>query len=133
MFRPQGREVNILEDKFERNYAQNKNFHNILTSIKFGHHNLIFFNFYFVIWCHGLNRSFYSEISLKQRSRKISKYHNAMFIMLRVTIEPAVFFIIKFFIKRCVPRIEKCKIVPSRVRNQYDLGIEWQRKLISWF
>ena len=49
MFRPQGREVNILEDKFERNYAQNKNFHNILTSIKFGHHNLIFFNFYFVI------------------------------------------------------------------------------------
>ena len=92
MFRPQGRELNILEDKFERNYSQNKNFHNILTSIKFGDHKLIFFNFYFVIWCHGINRSFYSEIPLKQRSRKISKYHNSMFIMLRVKIEPAVFF-----------------------------------------
>ena len=92
MFRPQGRELNILEDKFERNYSQNKNFHNILSSIKFGDHKLIFFNFYLVIWCHGINHSFYSEIPLKQSFRKISKYHNSMFIMLRVTIEPAVFF-----------------------------------------
>ena len=51
--------------------------------------------------------------------------------MLRVTIEPAVFFIIRVFIERHVPKIEKCKIVPSRVRNQYDLEIEWQRKIIS--
>ena len=54
-----------------------------------------------------------------------------MFIMLRVTIEPAVFFVFRVFIERYVPKIEKCKIVPSRVRNQYDLVIEWQRKIIS--
>ena len=42
MFCPQGRLVDILEDKFKSNYSQNKNFHNILTSIKFGHHKLIF-------------------------------------------------------------------------------------------
>ena len=43
---------------------------------------------------------FYSEIPLKQSARKISKYHNSTFIMLRVTIEPAVLFIIRVFIER---------------------------------